>query len=454
MLGKGPERFPFQRTGARWLSQRDRALLADEQGLGKSVQAIDAADNAGAVRVLVLCKAVGRRHWAREFDKFSPVRRCAQLPTTSDRISSSADLTVINYDIVHRKPILKQLVRQNWDLMICDEMQTLKAGDGSLRGQVVLDRTRGLANRCGAVWGLSGTPAPNHAGDLHPWLSSLHPGLVPPDYVEYLRRYTKFQQTPFGYKVWANNNVAELRDLLSDVMLRRTRTEVLPQLPPLRVDHVALDADMDATIKWLEDHEDTLHIKAVIAGMDPEQNPADAAMAWDTDLSTLRRLTGLAKAKSCADLVRQELDNDHEKVVVMGWHPEVLDRMAQDLSDYQPIVLHGATPQSEKDSAESEFQDNPQRRVLLGQIQTAGTTITLTRAHRLVFVEPSWVPGENEQAMLRILRIGQDRDCLVSFTALPNTLDDIVTSVFTRKAQMLAEIYNDPSVRNEDRHTQ
>ena len=454
MLGTGPERFPFQKTGASWLCRRDRALLADEQGLGKSVQAIDAADNAGANRILVLCKAVGRQHWVREFDKFSPARRSSQVPRVGEPIRDSVDLTVINYDIAHRKPVLQQLVRQNWDLLICDEMQSLKAGGGSLRGQVVLDRARGLANRCDAVWGLSGTPAPNHAGDLHPWLWGLHGHLVPADYETFLQRYTRYTETPFGYKVYGNRNVQELRDLLADVMLRRTRTEVMPQLPDLRVDHIPLDADVDATLRWLEDHEDVLAIKSVVAGMDPDENPAEAAQAWENDLSSLRRLTGLAKAKPCAELVRQELDGGQEKVVVMGWHPEVLERMAQALCDYNPIVLHGGTPQSEKDSAESDFQDNPKRRVLLGQIQTAGTTITLTRAHRLIFVEPSWVPGENEQAMLRILRIGQDRDCLVSFTALPNTLDDIVTSVFTRKAAMLAEIYNDPSVRNEDRQPQ
>ena len=446
MLGRGPDRFPFQKDGSEWLCRRDRALLADEQGLGKSVQAIDAADNAGAERILVLCKAVGRHHWAREFGKFSPANRRVQIPSVGDTISPEAGLTVINYDILHRKPILKQLIKQHWDVMIPDEMHSLKAGGGSLRGQVVLDRTQGLATRCEAVWGLSGTPAPNHAGDLHPWLTGLHGDIVPLDYEAFLRRFTHYQQTPWGYRVKKNRNVKELRAILADVMLRRTRTQVLPQLPNLRVDHIALDANVPDLLRDLEQHPDAMAVADVIAGMDPEEHPEEAARAWDTDLSTLRRQTGLAKARPCADLVRQELDNGQEKIVVFGWHPEVLNEMGRHLSDYAPIVLHGSTPQRQKDTAEAEFQENPRRRVLLGQIQTAGTTITLTRAHRLIFAEPSWVPGENEQAMLRILRIGQDRDCLVSFTALPNTMDDLVTAVFTRKAAMLAEIYNDPVV--------
>jgi SNF2 family DNA or RNA helicase len=466
MRGFGPERFPFQLGGASFLAYRDNALLADEQGLGKTIQAIDAADAAMARRILVVCKRVGRLHWAREFAAFSPVQRRVQLPGTKDRIDPGVELTIIHFDIIHRKEILAQLVKQTWDLIIVDEMHNLKGGENSLRGQVLLGNAAGghsakwLCNRTGGMWGLSGTPMPNHAGDLYPWLRALHRDLLPPvahDYDGFMRTFTRCVASPYGgYRVFGNKATNLMASILRGMMLRRTRREVLPQLPDLIIDYVPLPGRVDTAVQLWENTPEAHQIRDVLLAMDPEGNPAEAALAWGNDLSTLRRLTGMAKAADAAEIVADELTSGaHEKVVVFGWHPDVLEAMAAILAKqgFNPITLHGRSSDDVKDNAESWFQDDPSRRVLLGNIQTAGTTITLTRAHRLFFVEPSWVPGENEQAMLRILRIGQTENCHVTFLGLANTLDDLITATYTRKAKMLSELYQATSVGSADRQT-
>lgn len=444
----GSPRYPFQIRGADWLSRRDRALLADEMGLGKTVQAIDAADRTGAERVLVVCRAVGRRQWAREFETWSAADRTVQIPAPGDNVDPRVDLTVINYDIIHRPEVLRQLVRQRWDVLVLDEMHSLKAGRGSLRGEVVLDRERGLYRRAGVVWGLSGTPAPNHAGDLHPWLSALHPDLIGPElagsYERFLQHYTYCEQTPYGWRVRGNRRGRELRRLLHDggVVLRRRRAEVLPELPDLTVDTLPLPPDSRRAaraVAQLQDHPDADLVRSVLLGMDPDEHPAAAVEAWEQDLSTLRRITGLAKIEPVAQQVADELDGGREKVVVMGWHPEVLDTLAERLAEYRPVVVHGRTDPADKEQAEQLFQSDPERRVFLGNILSAGTTITLTAADRMLIAEPSWVPGENEQAILRILRIGQDRHCHVTFPALEGTVDEIIQSVYARKARMITE---------------
>lgn len=437
-------RYNFQQEGAAWLAGRRHALLADEMGLGKTVQAIDAADQANADRILVLCKAVARRHWASEFQKWSDKDRTIQLILPGDTPDPDAQVHVINYDIAHRPEILGRLVKLRWDVLIADEMHSLKAGRDSLRGQVVLDPRRGLWRRAEHVWGLSGTPAPNHAGDLHPWLSTLHPELLGPklagSYDEFLKHYCRAQPTPYGWRVRGNKpgRGRELRELLSGVLLRRKRADVLPDLPPLSVDTRALDAEPDRDLAELESHPEYLTIRSVLLGMDPEAHPVEASEAWGQELSTLRRLTGLAKARATAELAAEEL-TQRSKLTIYGWHPEVLDELGRALSDYQPLVVHGGTPAAEKEQAAEQFQSDPTRRVFIGQIQSAGTSITLTAASRMLICEPSWVPGENEQAILRILRIGQTSNCEVSFLALPGTIDEIVQAVFARKAQAINE---------------
>jgi SNF2 family DNA or RNA helicase len=465
MIGHGPDRFPYQKEGHLFLAQRDHALLADEQGLGKTIQAIDAADAAMADRILIVCKRIGRHHWANEFQKFSPVPRQVQMPNVGDKIDKQVAVTIVHFDIIHRKEILAQLVKQTWDLIIVDEMHSLKGGSASLRGTVLLGdpatprwKARWLCNRTGAMWGLSGTPMPNHAGDLFPWLRALHPDLLPPvaqDYDGFMRTFTRCTESPYGgYRVYGNKATSMFGSILRRMMLRRTRREVLPQLPDLIVDQLPLAGNADKGVALWENTPEAQEIKNVLLSMDPDENPAEAAQAWEADLSTLRRLTGMAKAREAADVVIDELtDGGHEKIVVFGWHPDVLDAMARILEDkkFKPIVLHGRSSDEVKDNAESWFQNDPSRRVLLGNIQTAGTTITLTRAHRLLFVEPSWVPGENEQAMLRILRIGQTETCHVTFLGLAGTLDDLITTVFSRKARMLSEIFQASGVDNGDK---
>ena len=436
--------FPFQTEGAAWLSARRRALLADEQGLGKTVQAIAAADNAGHWNVLVVCKAVAKTNWMREFDQWSFADRRVQIPGTTDKFDPRAELTILNYDIVHRPGVLRQLVRGRWDLLIADEMHSVKGGLDTKRGQVLLHDQLGLAGRCNAVWGLSGTPAPNHAGDLYAWLSAVHPEAVVdlPNYHDFLNRYCRWINTDRGPRIFGNKKgaAAELRRLLAPIMLRRKRTEVLPQLPDLSVDMLPVDSRVSPELKALERHPDVAAVRDVLLAIEVDDNPDAWERIAELDLGTYRRFTGLAKIEAVAELVRDELSAGQDKIVLMAWHRDVIDKLTDLLSDYGAMSIHGGTPFAEKQFAIDSFQrQSTGCRVIVGNIQTAGTSITLTAANRLLFVESSYVPGDNEQAMLRILRIGQTRACRVSFTALAGTTDEIVQRVYARKAQMLSE---------------
>lgn len=444
---RGPHRYPFQRTGAHWLASRDRALLADEQGLGKTVQAVDAADYVMADRILVLCKAVAKANWAREFAKFSPAERPVTIPATTDTIPRrGASVTIINYDIVHDSRILSQLVRCRWDVLICDEMQSLKSGVASRRGQAVLDPDRGLWRTADTVWGLSGTPMPSHAGELYPWLSTLHADLLPdlPSYEDFLDRYVEYQKTDYGIRVFRNRHGAlrELRERIHAHLLRRRRTEVLPELPPLAVDDLAVDsADALAALDDWTEHPEFIELDAAVrSAHDPEDIQA-AAQASTLDLASMRRLIGSVKVKPLAGHIIAELEQDPAlNIVIMAWHRDVIDAYAEALADYAPVTLHGGTSQNLRQTVVDTFQSaTTPCRVMIGQITAAGTSINLTASHRLIFAEASWAPGDNEQAMLRILRIGQDHPCRVSFANLAGSIDEALMRVYARKAQMVSE---------------
>lgn len=430
-------------TGGLFLAARSRALLADQQGLGKTVQAIDAADMTGARTILVLCKAIAKIKWQREFERWASNRRPYQIPGARDTIASRG-VVILNYELAHRKPILAQLLRRRWDLLICDEMQMLRGGAASMRGQVVLDPERGLAQRAAAVYGLSGTPAPNHIGDMYAWLRALHPERVPdcPTYIDFLKKYTHFTRTPFGERVWGVKDKAGLRALLAPVMLRRTRKQVFADGPELRIDELPLSVDTNAQLRALEDHPDILALGDVLEALKPGDNPEAAIRAADIDLATLRRLTGLAKVDAVAEQVRDELAGNDEKIVLMCWHREVIESLTKKLADFNAVHVYGGQSAKEQQKAIDIFAERSTVcRVFVGQLLTAGTSIDLIAASRMLLVEIDFVPGNVEQAILRILRIGQDNDCRVSFASLGGSIDETVMRVYARKANMLKELF-------------
>ena len=127
------------------------------------------------------------------------------------------------------------------------------------------------------------------------------------------------------------------------------------------------------------------------------------------------------------------LDGGEPKVVIFAHHTEVIHRLRDLLTDHNPVVIHGATPIATRQKAIDRFQTDDSVRVFIGQINSAGTAITLTAASRVVMAEASWVPAENHQAMSRCHRIGQSNPVLVEFMAF-GAIDAAIARALARKS--------------------
>jgi SWI/SNF-related matrix-associated actin-dependent regulator 1 of chromatin subfamily A len=111
----------------------------------------------------------------------------------------------------------------------------------------------------------------------------------------------------------------------------------------------------------------------------------------------------------------------------------VIEKLWVGLQDFGCTALHGGTSSAARQETIDDFQNNADCRVFIGQIQAAGVGITLTASSNSVFVESSWVPAENEQAAMRIHRIGQKNACLVRFATLAGSLDEQIQRACQRK---------------------
>lgn len=420
------ELFDYQRDGVSFLSARKAALLADEPGLGKTAQAICAAKEIEAETILVICPKSPIGNWHREFRLWWPGG-----PTP----------TVINFDLFSSRdpqPRIKELFGQHWDVVIIDEAHRLKS-PGALRTKNIYGKVTPAAQR---VWLLTGTPTPNHNGELYTHLKAVVPEYLKNDRNEIMSveafedLYCKVDIHPdWGRRVRGNKNTPGLRDRIKPFFLRRKKVEVLRDLPPLRFSEFPLQ-------NWNK------KMRPNVPEAEIPELPEDELIEWlrsnEVHISAERRLTGLVKVPGIIDVISDELDGmpyQKRKLIVFCHHKDVMDSIQEKCKGLTFARIDGSTTARQRDKAVRDFQENPEVTVFLGQINACGEALTLTAASEVLFAEFSWTPSDNYQAACRAHRIGQNSGVNARFLVLPGSLDEIVGSVAARKAREIAELF-------------
>ena len=422
--------LPYQREGADWLASQARAGLADEQRVGKAVQAIMACDKVGAQRIAVVCPAKATHQWRAQFERFGRPLAYRQL-----RVLSYEEATKV-FGAVSVK------TSQNLaDVVILDEAHRLK-NPTSQRTTAIYPKLQYVDY----VWALTGTPMPNDPSELWTHFRWLKPHLIPapgkgaPLTYEAFRAAFCEMKRGFGGEpqVVGVKNLDVLKPLVDKLWLRRMLADVQPQLPKMRYGEIVLKSSKQQDVR--EVHEISAHLPK--EKYDRLITDPDSLPVGDEELSSLRRLVAEAKAGALADYLREELETyPEQKIVVFAWHTNALDRLARDLRKFGPVIVDGRT--KNPTAAVAAFQNDPESRVCLGQIVAAGTALDFTAASDVIFLELSWTPVENWQAQSRILGIDQKaQSCLCRTVVLKDSIDEAVTRVLARKSRMIEETMN------------
>jgi SWI/SNF-related matrix-associated actin-dependent regulator of chromatin subfamily A-like protein 1 len=397
------ELYPHQVEGVEFLHRPDTAhkYLADDMGLGKTVQAATALHcYPYAKRVLVAAPASAGENWKAELEDWAPGDRAYM---------------VRSYDKVTRD--VGEIAKWNPDLTILDEAHYCKS-PGAKRTRAALR----LAANSKNAWLLSGTPMPNHPGELYPPVRMLWPEVLQDfgirNYQQWLETFCLLRPTPYGPKPYGvkPENATRLRAHLDRFMLRRKLADVALDLPELRV-----------TLQWLPAN----------AEMEKRLEDVEYDDSEEVYTSTLRRLLGEAKAPLIARQIAEELeDGQYPKVVVLYHHKAVGSELRIRLDQYGISGFDGSTPGGDRQRAIQWFQTDPRCRVFLAQQTAAREAINLTAATEIVLVEPDWVPDMNAQAIKRIHRIGQGHPCRARIFAVRDTLDAAIMRGIHQKVRM------------------
>lgn len=468
--------FPYQKEAVKWLVTKKIRLLAFDMGLGKTAMAIRGLDSVHAIKVLIICPTVARINWMREFEMWSHTERnyiileklSDEIPKTINdktkvkyytRNNSNMDNIVAIVSFTYATKNVEYLKSHNWDCIVADEAHFLK-NPTAKRSKSIIGK-EGLIHKAKRFWFLTGTPAPNHPGEL--WIFLFISGATKLSYDEFVMRYCRAIQTSYGLKILGAQVqlIPELREILKKIMLRRKKEDVMTELPPISYSKFNIEPGLvdleimpsfthffvptdcrDELLKKLEKEKQMMQL---IWDSTPSNVPGRllSFQSIAKSISTLRRYNGLQKVQGTIQHALNCFENkDMEKVVIFALHQDVIEGLRIGLREFHPQVLFGRTPPHKRQKRIDRFQNDPSAKVFIGNIHAAGTAITLTAAHHVWFVEQDWVPGNNAQAIMRCHRIGQKSKVFVKFITLDGTLDAKVDFILKQKVEDLTKIFD------------
>jgi len=423
------------------LQRGGRVLLGDEMGLGKTLQALLlAAQYEAEWPLLVVAPSSLRFVWREQAAQWLPHLVGADggqvqvIRTGKDKVNKCARVVVTTYDLLRRSESLRRRADgRDYLAVIVDESQNIKEAS-SQRTKVVV----GICKAARRVLLLSGTPAVNRAAELYTQLEALLPAEMP-SFAQFAERFCFKQTQNFGGRrqiKWIGvQRSTELHCLLSTVMKRRLKSQVLQQLPEKRRMRVPLDPEKMSQEKLRDVERRTRQMGNV------DFSSGNGKALGDT--AQLFRDTAEAKLAAVLDYVEHLLSLE-TKFLIFGHHRLVLDALEDKLkrAHYGYIRIDGHTAAAERPKLVSQFQEDKNVRVAVLSITAAGTGLTLTAAQTVVFAELYWVPGQMQQAEDRAHRIGQ-RDCVsVHYLIAKDTLDEVLYRTLEKKTVSTTRILN------------
>ena len=433
----GGELHPFQRAGVHYALERRRTFIADEQGLGKTMQALATLEADDAFPAVVVCPASMKLTWERESSIWLPNRSVAVLEgRTGDAWTEKAEraeIVVLNYDILEAH--FERLAGRDPKALVLDESHYVK-NPGARRTKAAIALARRLPDDALRL-GLTGTPILNRPEEL----------------ISQLRAIGRLEDFGSGARLSRRFRTAGSDDRLhwnlrAHCYVRRTKKQVLAQLPAKRHDTVP--------VALVNEEEYRLAEQDVVAWLqslplDLRTMDAKVAAALRAEqlvrLNSLRQLAVRGKLPAGLAWIADFLASG-EPLVVFAEHiatqRAVLDRFGDALH------ILGADSSVSRQRAVDAFQAEDGPQLIVCSLRAASQGITLTRASNVAFLELDWTPARHDQAEDRLHRIGQESAVTAYYLLAPDTIDETMAELLERKRAVIDAV-TDGQVRDEER---
>lgn len=444
---RGWRAFKHQENGIKFLLSKNKCILADDMGLGKTYQSIVAALETGAEKILIVCPANAKINWFREIANFVPEEDISILKTGH---WDPKKFTIINYDILknfhtlvdgrkkyHDWEIHRHLVNENFDLVIMDEAHMVKNPKAN-RTKIMNQITDNIEKR----WLLTGTPIANRPMDYFNLLN-LCDSPVTSSWKYYAFRYCDGKKFKKRLKsgamrdIWVTDgasNLEELHERTKSLILRRKKEDHL-DLPPKIVAPYYIEIDdmnqyhrvFDEYLEWAKSEGKRL-----------------GAGRHMVELVVLRKYLALEKTKQTIELIEQALEND-QKVIVFTNFTHSFDALMKHFGKLA-VGHNGKMNGTQKQRSIDRFQEDDNVKIFVGNLVSAGTAITLTKAEIVIMNDLDFVPSNHAQAEDRAFRIGQTKTVNVYYPIAEGTIDEMMFKILEKKRKIIDTVVGDEHI--------
>jgi SWI/SNF-related matrix-associated actin-dependent regulator of chromatin subfamily A-like protein 1 len=446
--GLGGEPYPFQKAGIAYLAEAERALLGDEPGVGKTIQALGVLQYLEAFPALIVVPASLKLNWEREANKWIPGKKILVIQGRDNGYDyANYDLVIINYDVI--KAHQESLMEVEFKAIICDESHYCK-NPKSLRSKAV----KKIAAEIKYRFLLTGTPVVNRPIELAHQLDIINRLDDLGGFFPFAKRYCEAYKSRFGWDFSGAAHLDELHEKMrASFYIRRTKDQVLKELPSKT--HAVIPVEItnrreyekakEDTILWLgEQAEQDKEFLASIAHM-PKDDQREAKWARRQEaeykaaqaevlvrINALRKLAMQGKLKSVIDWTRDFLESD-EKLIIFAHHIEAQDAM---LEEFPGTRIQSKDDSETRQANVDRFQDGDSQTIVCS-LKAAGVGLTLTASSNVLFVEQGWTPADMDQATDRTHRIGQDSAVTAWHLLAKDTIDEDMYELIEKKRQVV-----------------
>lgn len=429
----GKKLMAFQINGVRFLEDSGgRALLADEQGLGKTVQAAAFIKlHLEEVKpVLVVTKTTLKLQWMWELLRWTgnKMDRVQVLNSSKEIAVPGFDIYITTYDLIKDEKVFAFV---DFKAIILDECQAIK---NHLSGRA--KAVQKIAGKCEYILGLSGTPIKNNAGEYFTILNCIKPRLFP-EYYRFLREDCDSYESGGYIKVGGLSRPDRFTEKTKDFILRRTKAEVLPDLPELsrQFHHVELNPKFNAAYAAAYKELEELYYK----------EDDDYGMAAKIAVMTkMRKITGLSKVTECVEFTTDFLLSTNRKLVIFVHHHSVADLLQMKLNQWMkdggfaPVTLLNAQMDADTRAHTAVDFESSSSRVMIASTLAAGEGLNLQYMSDAIMLERQWNPANEEQAEARFHRFGQKNPVNITYMLATETIDEYFTELVEQKRAIVA----------------
>jgi SNF2 family DNA or RNA helicase len=433
--------YDYQLRGAVFAACRGRSIIGDDMGLGKTVMTLAAVELLARLRgigkVLVVAPASVKYQWDAEIRKFTdrPVQVIdGSIEQRQAQYEQSTFYRLVNYEQATRD--LDSLNAWQPDVVVLDEAQRIKNWESKTSRAV-----KKLRSRYALV--LTGTPLENKLEELYSIVEFVDDRRLGPVF-QFLHDHRVEDENGNlqGYR-----NLAAIREKLAPIFLRRTRADVLGQLPERTDSTVFVEMSPEQKAPYDEQRRALVRLlaKPFLSDLDRKRVLsclANLRMLCDSTYLFDKQTNVSPKLAEFAELAQELLtDPTHKAVVFSQW--EVMIQKAAEVLDAAGIgytLLHGRIPGKDRRALMDRFHDDPNCRVFLST-DAGGTGLNLQSADTVINLEVPWNPAVLEQRVARVHRMGQDRPVRVVHLVTRNSIEERVLRVIDQKRALFAGLF-------------